>query len=987
MIDPRVRKVGPPRPPAKPFVIPHIPGPPKPGATAAHPPAAGGGSGSGKWDEEKHPRDHGKFSHTPGARGEQEKPAAVDHDERAKASLADPVFVREHAARLSEAGDAARSAFDRDDHHGDIAHAAAQEAIHNEAKRIHRERGGEAHDPDAAHAEHRATGERHRDDHHARVTREREEAEAKLAADATKEEKAGRIVPIPDEVTQAIDGSATVREARKAAAEKLGATAPDALAALAKVRELEREDLGIGGDTEGLAHASDLDNLHEELTGHGYNITGGDPDYDFDPFDGAPADDTHDEDIIENILDGAGAVPPGYEARRDHAKNVIDKRSAEHRAAAERARDALQAHLDEQEKALVALTAAAAGHTKLKAKADKALSKLENGDGGVNEDHFSEFERDPEDDTRLLDDHADDQYQHAQEVAGARLTQLRRQLEATEDDRPPEEDVAALKEYRNVTRDSIKALDRLLKPKKTRAKKSNRPGDTSAATVVGMARLSKLRLSKLQYVSLVDTPAQQTANVRLIKRKDANGADLKIQATAKVVKIGDGDSPLVYCWAFTCTDEHGQPYHDLQGDAIEPDAFIKAAEDFMHSGAAVDEMHDGKKTCRVAFAFPMDSDIARGMFGEAIGKQVKTSGLMVAIRPAPEALAKLRSGAYTGVSIAGIGTREALAAKRASPVRKGNVLMTTVEAGHQHAVDLTGYDDSIRNSGQTSSQTAEGAEEPHAHAWLRDPETGAIRIAMDSGHTHEVETGAEDMAEEDGAGEGGEEVYSPPDDGAPSVKSMSNLTLFKRALGLSEEHRAFLDQLAPEEAAELLNSGKLGDEFAKADAEDPVIFTSANGATFRKSADPNMVALAKRCDELAKDAEVQKAAREQVEFEKRAGVELVGFAKGLNVKVAVIKALDGIADEAIKKEAFEMLRGARAALAMLSKHTGVNTGDAAETETPVAKFNAARIEFAKTASKTDKPTDAQVRAATGAFIRTEEGAALYHNAYPTSQSA
>jgi len=172
-----------------------------------------------------------------------------------------------------------------------------------------------------------------------------------------------------------------------------------------------------------------------------------------------------------------------------------------------------------------------------------------------------------------------------------------------------------------------------------------------------MASRAKLTLNELKFISLVDNPAQQTAKVLLVKRD--KGDEVTITAQARVMKVGPGDNPLIYCWAFTCTDETGQPYHDLQGDAISPD-FIKAAETFMASGAASDEMHDENATGRIAFAFPMDADIAKAFFGDVAGGLIKTSGLMIAVRASKDALAKVRSGDYTGVSIAGTGTREVL---------------------------------------------------------------------------------------------------------------------------------------------------------------------------------------------------------------------------------------------------------------------------------------------------------------------------------------
>src|ERR1044071_317468 len=167
----------------------------------------------------------------------------------------------------------------------------------------------------------------------------------------------------------------------------------------------------------------------------------------------------------------------------------------------------------------------------------------------------------------------------------------------------------------------------------------------------------KLKLSKLTFLPLVDTPAQEPATVRLIKRAP-QGDEVEVKATARIVKVGPGDDPLIYAWAFQCVGDDGKDYSDRQGDVITPD-FVKAAEDFMASGGAVDTQHNEKQSSRVAFAFPMDSDIATSMFG-APGAAIKTVGLMTAIRASAEDLAQVRAGKLNGVSIMGTGIREAV---------------------------------------------------------------------------------------------------------------------------------------------------------------------------------------------------------------------------------------------------------------------------------------------------------------------------------------
>lgn len=162
-----------------------------------------------------------------------------------------------------------------------------------------------------------------------------------------------------------------------------------------------------------------------------------------------------------------------------------------------------------------------------------------------------------------------------------------------------------------------------------------------------MARY-KLKLKRLDYVSPVDEPAQETAKVLLIKRRELSGF-------ARAVKTSD-ELGLVFCWAFT-SKSNGSDYYDLQGDAIDED-FVKAAADFMLRGGTTDEMHDGDPDGRVVFAMPMTPEIAK-----AYGIQASTSGLMVALKPSAEVFEKFKSGEYTGVSIEGIGERTKVARK------------------------------------------------------------------------------------------------------------------------------------------------------------------------------------------------------------------------------------------------------------------------------------------------------------------------------------
>ena len=105
--------------------------------------------------------------------------------------------------------------------------------------------------------------------------------------------------------------------------------------------------------------------------------------------------------------------------------------------------------------------------------------------------------------------------------------------------------------------------------------------------------------------------------------------------------------------------EGGEPYFDLQGDHIPEDAMLKASLDFMEHSRHIGEMHvrdnDGNVAKRgaVPFLFPLTSEIA-----ESLDLSPRKTGLLIAVKPDGEMLAKFRSGELTGFSIGGVRVRD-----------------------------------------------------------------------------------------------------------------------------------------------------------------------------------------------------------------------------------------------------------------------------------------------------------------------------------------
>lgn len=134
-----------------------------------------------------------------------------------------------------------------------------------------------------------------------------------------------------------------------------------------------------------------------------------------------------------------------------------------------------------------------------------------------------------------------------------------------------------------------------------------------------------------------------------------SNAEFTTEATFVKVEESLG---LIMGYAIVCeqyTTDGLQPYFDLQGDHIPPEAMLKGAAEFMENARVGCVMHerdaDGNvvKSGGVIFCWPMTAEIAK-----SLGITVEKTGLLVALKPDdPEVLAKARRGEYRGFSIGG----------------------------------------------------------------------------------------------------------------------------------------------------------------------------------------------------------------------------------------------------------------------------------------------------------------------------------------------
>ena len=118
------------------------------------------------------------------------------------------------------------------------------------------------------------------------------------------------------------------------------------------------------------------------------------------------------------------------------------------------------------------------------------------------------------------------------------------------------------------------------------------------------------------------------------------------ELNAEVLKV-DSDLGLVFGWAIV-SKRDGEPYFDLQGDHIPEESMLAAAFDFAKN-AQFDRMHDFKAHGRIAFLWPMTTEVAK-----AFGVETSQTGLMIAVRPDDATLEEFRSGKLRGFSIGGV---------------------------------------------------------------------------------------------------------------------------------------------------------------------------------------------------------------------------------------------------------------------------------------------------------------------------------------------
>ena len=246
-------------------------------------------------------------------------------------------------------------------------------------------------------------------------------------------------------------------------------------------------------------------------------------------------------------------------------------------------------------------------------------------------------------------------------------------------------------------------------------------------------------------------------------------------------------------------------------------------------------------------------------------------------------------------------------------------LLTSEEEGHQHGISIRAYEGSVEIR-VMYSQGPE-AKASHDHPVVRSPE-GQYPLGVVAGHTHAI-----DQAAMSGAvlalvtkTEGGEPMTTQTDT-QPTVEELrAQLARAHAVVALTGEERAHFEAL-PEEARTAFLAKSADDRMSEIGAvtkaaqdANPVVFTAADGTEFRKSDDPRAIAMAKRLDATEQENAALKARDEQTTLEKRAEAELPHLPGDVKTRAAMLKAIDGIEDEAQREAALGALKAQNEAM-------------------------------------------------------------------------
>lgn len=326
------------------------------------------------------------------------------------------------------------------------------------------------------------------------------------------------------------------------------------------------------------------------------------------------------------------------------------------------------------------------------------------------------------------------------------------------------------------------------------------------------------------------------------------------------------------------------------------------------------------------------------------------------------------------------------------------VMLTSEEDNHQHAIRLDRFD--LEEGGGSTSFQGGTPDSEHWHDYVINAD-GSITIGESQGHTHEVdmsilarlqlifsEKNSGDPSDKSATDSGDPKTVEKSDMDEEQVQAMIEAALTKQAethqteldaanarASLTDIQKSFCDGLGEDEQASFMKlsseqrQSAVDTDIAKRNDADPVVYTSAAGTEYHKSDGPRLIDLAKRDDAREIEMKALRESSETASLEKRAG-ELEHLPGTPEQKIAMLKAIDSIEDEELRKQSLENLSAQNVQMSKAFDTAGVRPGDAAITKGPEAELQTLAKAYAVEHKVTE--ADAYVK-----VLETPEGDRLY----------
>lgn len=201
-------------------------------------------------------------------------------------------------------------------------------------------------------------------------------------------------------------------------------------------------------------------------------------------------------------------------------------------------------------------------------------------------------------------------------------------------------------------------------------------------------------------------------------------------------------------------------------------------------------------------------------------------------------------------------------------------------------------------------------------------------VAKQAGYSAGANPETEDETMSDKNSGGGDDLKKRLDEALAKVEKLEKRAeTAEKVADLPPEHAAHYKRLDDDKArAAFLAKDASAREVEVEDVRkgDPVVYKAADGTEFRKSAGEQTIRIARQHDELAKRLAESEAARSDEVLRKRAESELSALPGDVDVRVALLKAVDSIEDEKAREAATKALKAGNAAMAKSMRRVGTS---------------------------------------------------------------